>query len=210
MSSPRSSPGSASASEGLAVRVIAGEHRGRRLRTVAGPALRPTLDRVREAIFSILGDEVPGARVVDLFAGTGALGIEALSRGAAFSTFVDRDAHALGVLRENLAELRIASRAAVVRGDLPADLKRVLSAHGPFDIILADPPYRTSLARDTLAVLLTEPWFPGWRCVVVETERGEDLAASAPASVEADRRVYGDTAVLILRPAAGEQTRRDT
>jgi 16S rRNA (guanine966-N2)-methyltransferase len=191
------------------VRVIAGEHRGRRLRTLAGRDLRPTLDRVREAIFSILGDEVPDARVLDLFAGTGALGIEALSRGAASAVFVDDDPRALAILVKNLEELRIAGRATIVRGSLPAALKSVLSAQGPFDIIFADPPYRTSLARDTLAGLLTEPWFPGWRCIVVETERGEDLTRTAPASVVADRRVYGDTAVVVLRPAADGTSRRD-
>ncbi len=191
------------------MRVIAGEHGGRRLRTLAGRALRPTQDRIRESLFGVLGDEVAGARVLDLFAGSGALGIEALSRGAAAAVFVDRDPRALAVIRRNLDDLRLTDRARILRGLLPADLKRVLSAHGPFDIILADPPYRTLLARETLVGLLTEPWFPGWRRLVVETEREVDLTVVAPAGVAADRRVYGDTAVVFLRPDANSIPRRD-
>lgn len=191
--------------------MIAGEHGGRRLRTLAGRALRPTQDRIRESIFAILGDDVEGARVLDLFAGSGALGIEALSRAAASAVFVDEDPRALAVVRRNLEDLGLSGRARVARGRLPAALERVLSEHGPFDIILADPPYRTPLARETLARLLTEPWFPGWRRLVVETEREVDLTTgSAPAGVFADRRVYGDTAVVFLSPDANVVPRRES
>ena len=190
------------------MRVIAGTHRGRQLRTLPGRDVRPTLDRVRESIFGILGDEVEGAGVLDLFAGTGALGIEALSRGAAFAVFVDDDPRALRVLEQNLETLGLGERASVVRGRVPAVLgaarKSSLPLRGPVDIIFADPPYRTSLARDTVACLLSPEWFPGWRCVVVETERDEDLsdlASGGDARLDVDRRLYGDTAVAFLRPA---------
>jgi len=191
------------------VRVIAGTLRGRRLETLPGLDLRPTLDRVREAIFNILQDDVADARVLDLFAGTGALGIEALSRGAASALFVDESPSALLVLKKNLDGLGIAARGSVVRAALPAALSSQLRAAGSFDIIFADPPYRTSLAHETLASLVAAPWFPGWRCVVIETERRVDLASSdawnlsTGAVIAADRRVYGDTAVTILRPTAG-------
>jgi len=191
------------------MRVIAGTHGGRVLRTLPGRALRPTLDRVRESVFAILRDEIEGARVLDLFAGTGALGIEALSRGAASALFVDDDARALAVLRKNLDALGLADRARVVRGRVPECLrgpaKSTLPLSGPADIIFADPPYRSSLARETVACLFGSDWFPGWRCLVVETERQADLsdmASAASGAIEFDRRVYGDTAVLFARPAS--------
>jgi 16S rRNA (guanine966-N2)-methyltransferase len=189
------------------VRVIAGTRGGRKIRTLPGMALRPTLDRVRESVFGILRDEVEGAGVLDLYAGTGALGIEALSRGAASAVFVDSDARALAVLRENLAALGLEPHARIVRGRLPSLLRprneSALPLSEPIDIIFADPPYRTSLARETVACLLEPEWFPGWRCLVVETEREADLSDVAGAGLAADRRVYGDTAVTFLRPAAG-------
>ena len=193
------------------MRVIAGTHRGRSLQTLPGRDLRPTLDRVRESIFGILRDEVEGAGVLDLFAGTGALGIEALSRGADFAVFVDQDPRALQLLLKNLRTLDLESRARTLRAGIPAILraprKSSLPLPGPVDIIFADPPYRTSLARETVACLLSPEWFPGWRCLVVETERDEDLsdvASEGQAKIDVDRRVYGDTAVVFLRPASGE------
>jgi 16S rRNA (guanine(966)-N(2))-methyltransferase RsmD len=145
--------------------------------------------------------------VLDLYAGTGALGIEALSRGAASALFADSDARALRLVEENLRALDLTSRARTLRAQLPAALDRKDSLFGsePFDIILADPPYRSHLARETVARLLGPPWFPGWRCLVVETERDADLADMASDAVVADRRVYGDSAVVFFRPAAPER-----
>lgn len=193
------------------MRIVAGTHRGRPLRTPAGRDVRPTLDRVRESIFAILGDSVRGARVLDLFAGSGALGIEALSRGASEALFIDSDPRALRAVRDNLTALALTERARARRARLPAflsnppaellrggDSKSPLSITPPFDIILADPPYRSPLASETVACLITPPWFASWRCVVIETERRVDLTGEAPPDVVADRRVYGDTAVLFL------------
>jgi len=121
------------------VRVVAGSARGRRLVTPAGAATRPTADRVREATFNALAslDAVDGATVLDLFAGSGAMGIEALSRGAATATFVDRDPRALAAVRANLAATGLADRATVVR----AEAARWLSLAGRFDVAVLDPPY---------------------------------------------------------------------
>lgn len=190
----------------MPVRVIAGVLGGRRIETLRGRDVRPTLDRVREALFAILGDTVHGARVLDLFAGTGALGIEALSRGATTALFVDRDPRALGVLRRNIEALGLGERARAVRATLPAALRTRLREEAPFDIILADPPYRSSLAHETLALLVDRPWFSEWRCAVIETERETGIAGLLPPGAaercEANRRVYGDTAVVILTPRA--------
>lgn len=124
-----------------AVRVVAGSARGRRLTTPPGAATRPTADRVREATFNALGSlgAVEGAAVLDLFAGSGAMGIEALSRGAASATFVDSDARALAAVRANLDATDLAGRASVVR----ADAFRWLRGAGPFDLAVLDPPYAT-------------------------------------------------------------------
>ncbi len=189
------------------MRVIAGTHGGRILRTLPGRALRPTLDRVRESLFAILRDEIEGACVLDLFAGTGALGIEALSRGAASALFIDDDPRALALLRGNLEALDLAGRARVLRGRLPDLLRGRQKSSLPLpmsaDIIFADPPYRSSLARETALCLLEPEWFPSWRCLVVETERQADLsdiASGASGAIDIDRRVYGDTAILFARP----------
>ena len=123
------------------MRVVAGVAGGRRLATVPGRSVRPTSDRVREAVFNALVSlgAVEGATVVDLFAGSGALGVEALSRGAASATFVDHDARALAVVRANLATTGLAPAAQVVRADA---LRFLAEAPGRFDLALVDPPYR--------------------------------------------------------------------
>ena len=133
------------------MRVVAGSARGRRLAVPPGAATRPTADRVREATFNALGSlgVVEGATVLDLFAGSGAMGIEALSRGAAWATFVDRDPRALAVVRANLEETGLARRATVAR----ADAGRWLAGAGRFDLAVLDPPYATDDA--TWAQLLT-------------------------------------------------------
>ena len=120
------------------MRVIAGTCRGHRLVAPLGDRVRPTLDRVREALFNILAPEIVGAAFLDLFAGSGANGIEALSRGAAAVCFVDSHPQSLACVRKNLENTRLADRATVLNCRLPRDLRRV---SGAFDVIFADPPY---------------------------------------------------------------------
>jgi 16S rRNA (guanine966-N2)-methyltransferase len=127
------------------MRIIAGEFRGRRLRPPPDRRVRPTTDRVREAWFSIVRDAVPGARVLDLFAGSGALGIEALSRGAVHATFVEFGAASLAVLRQNLADLDLEERATVRRADALRYVAKL--EDGAFDLAFADPPYTTGQAE---------------------------------------------------------------
>ncbi|MGH2957394.1 MAG: RsmD family RNA methyltransferase [Solirubrobacterales bacterium] len=171
------------------MRVTGGELGGRRLRTPRrGAELRPTSDRVREAIFSILGD-VSGARVLDLFCGTGALGIEALSRGAASVVMVDTKPAAA---RRNAQELGLGERAEVVRADAARFLRG--AEQGAFDLVLCDPPYRLAdrLARE-LDPLIRRTLAPGGR-VVVESSPERPLPVALP--VVRERR-YGDTLVVI-------------
>ena len=133
------------------MRVIGGHDRGRRLRAPRGLATRPTADRVRVTLFDVLGPAVAGARVLDLFAGTGAVGIEALSRGAARVVLVERDQSALRALRANLTALGAPRAAArVMAGDVLRLLPELGAQEGPFDLVFLDPPYATALAARTL------------------------------------------------------------
>lgn len=127
------------------MRIIAGEFRGRRLPAPPDSRVRPTADRVREAWFSILGDAIPGARVLDLFAGSGALGLEALSRGAAHATFVELSARSIKALHANVAALDVADRATIHRGDVLRFVARL--PERAFDVAFADPPYTTDQAE---------------------------------------------------------------
>ncbi len=176
------------------MRLIAGDLRGRALVAPRGAATRPTSDRVREALFSIIGD-VGGLRVLDLYAGTGALGIEALSRGAAYATFVEHAREPLRALRRNLRDLGIEQKSRV----LPVRVERLRGARSllgeSFDIVFVDPPYRAlrdEKVVDDLGRLFSEIR-PGARVVV---EHARSLAAPEFSGLALDdRRSYGDTAL---------------
>ena len=132
------------------MRVITGSARGRRLKELEGMETRPTTDRVKEGLFSAIQFEIEGRKVLDLFAGTGQLGIECLSRGAASAVFVDRRADAVKLIRENLKLTELADRARVVAGDSMEFLK---SLKERFDIVLLDPPYAAGLLEPAIAHL---------------------------------------------------------
>jgi 16S rRNA (guanine966-N2)-methyltransferase len=177
---------------GLVMRVVAGRYGGRRLVAPAGGATRPTSDRVREALFSVLGPGVQGARVLDLYAGSGALGIEALSRGAAAVVFVDRSPRVAAAIRANLDALEI--DAEVLRMEARAALRTALVRAGAYDLVFLDPPYRraAALGRE-LSEALSAVLAPGAR-VVSESDRREPLELALPL---ADERRYGDTLIRI-------------
>lgn len=182
--------------EGRALRVIAGRLGGRRLSAPRGRTTRPTADRVREALFSMLGG-IDGASVLDLFAGSGALGIEALSRGAEHALFVERDAAAVATLRGNLAQLGLEDSEARVRvGDALSALRAARRAGETYDLVFVDPPY--SQARELergLSALLPALLAPDAR-VVVESDRRAPV--ELPLDVE-QRKRYGDTTITIHR-----------
>ncbi len=175
------------------MRVVAGDLRGRRIESPSGDATRPTTDKVREAVFNALGslDVVDGATVVDAFAGTGAMGIEALSRGAAHCTFIEKDRDALQVLKRNIATLGLADRSSVVSVDAIA----ALAQHGDCDLFIADPPYGFSDWSSVLRHVTAS-------VVVLESDR--DIAeVDGWETVRAKK--YGRTHVAFLQPA-GEQS----
>jgi 16S rRNA (guanine966-N2)-methyltransferase len=173
------------------VRVVAGTHRGRRLTAPPGRSTRPTSDRVREALFSILGDAVEGATVLDLFAGSGALGIEALSRGASEATFVDSDGPAADAIRRNLAELGLHGR--VHRRDAFAWLD---AAHPPYDLVFADPPYSSAGRTAGRLSELLPPLLRETSLTVTESDKRDPLILTMPL---VDERTYGDTRIAIHR-----------
>ena len=184
-----------------AVRIVGGSLRGRRLRAPAGARVRPTGERVREALFDILihsgmSRPIAGARVVDLFAGTGALGLEALSRGAAHLTAVESEADVRGVLRANVEALGCTDRATV----LAADATHLPLAITASDLALLDPPYRTGLAVPALAALVGGGWLADAATVVVEHAVDDPFEPPATLAVR-DRRRYGRTGLTFLSPA---------
>ncbi len=177
---------------GRLVRVVAGAYGGRRLVAPPGDATRPTSDRVREALFSVLGPAIAGARVLDLFAGSGALGIEALSRGAASAVFVDRAPAAIKAIRANLEALGMEGD--VRRLEARAALRMASARAEAYDLVFLDPPYKRAaeLGRD-LSDALPAVLAPGAR-VVSESDRREPLELALALT---DERRYGDTVIRI-------------
>ena len=172
------------------MRVVAGAFGGRRLQAPVGQATRPTADRVREAVFSILGS-MEGLRVLDLFAGSGALGIEALSRGAAEAVLVDSAPGAVAAVRRNLAEL--GAEAQVLRQDA---LRWLAGAEGEYDLVFADPPYdQAARLGGPLSELLPAVLSDHAR-IVTESDKRAPLSLALPLITE---RVYGDTRVAVHR-----------
>ncbi len=184
------------------MRITAGVHRSRQLVAPKGTATRPTSDRVREALFSILGARgvIAGQKVLDLYAGTGALGLEALSRGADRATFVESDREALACLRKNVETLGETSRAVVVASRAERAISRVV---GPFDLVLCDPPYaHVADAAKTLAAIASGSTLAAGAIVVLE-----HASRDAPPTIEGlslvERRTYGDTALAIYELSPG-------
>jgi 16S rRNA (guanine966-N2)-methyltransferase len=181
------------------MRIVGGRLRGRALAAPKSRAIRPTADRLREALFNILihayGDPVTGARVLDLFAGTGALGIEAISRGAEFALFVDAGAEARGLLRENVAALGLGGSTRVFR----RDATKLGDAYPvePFSLAFLDPPYGLGLAEKALTSARAGGWLTPDALIVVEEAVG---ASSAPDGfAEMERRTYDATEFIFLR-----------
>jgi 16S rRNA (guanine966-N2)-methyltransferase len=176
------------------MRIIAGEFKGRRLAAVKG-RIRPTSDKVREAVFSILGPAVLDARVLDLFAGTGALTLEALSRGAAEAVLVEENGAALGVLRQNLETLGIRERVRVLALPVPAAIRKLAARETQFSLIFLDPPYGRGLALNTLETLQNSGLLQPAVRIVAEHSHREALPEQVGRLMLIQSRRYGDTQV---------------
>jgi 16S rRNA (guanine966-N2)-methyltransferase len=184
------------------MRVVAGVAKGIRLAPVPR-GVRPVSDMAREGLFSSLGPAVAGARVLDLYAGSGALGIEALSRGAEEAVLVERNRAALSTIRENLRRTRLAERAVVVGVDVRAFVTRDDKNGAPFDLVLIDPPYETGGAElDGVLATLAGGWLAteGWTVALTRGRRSSTPVI--PVHWSAARRLeYGDSLVLLFREA---------
>lgn len=181
------------------MRVIAGIAKGRRLVAPKGTDTRPTSDRVKEAIFNIIGPEVTDANVLDVFAGTGNLGIEALSRGAKEAYFIDSSTTAIGALNKNLEATGLKERAVVIKADAEKALKRLAKEARKFDLIFLDPPYRISvLFLDAILFILASDLLVSEGLLILESDSRSEVRAVEGLQVESTR-IYGDTAVTFYR-----------
>jgi 16S rRNA (guanine966-N2)-methyltransferase len=181
------------------MRIVGGQHRGRTLAAPRTRDIRPTSDRLRESLFNILahgyGDPVTGARVLDLFAGTGALGLEAMSRGAAFALLVDDGAEARALIRENVEALGLGGATRIFRRD--ATKLGDVHPNEPFSLVFLDPPYGKGLAERALDSALAGGWLTQDALIVVEETKG--VFVTPEGFEEIERRDYDDTEIAFLR-----------
>ncbi len=189
------------------MRVIAGSARGRKLQVPSGMRLRPTADRVKEALFSIIisrEGSLEGKRVLDLCAGTGSLGIEALSRGAAEALFVDNHRESVELITRNIQLAGCSGTGRVLARDVMAALRDLESCGEPFQLVFLDPPYRQGLTARFLQTLGCSRLLDETALVVAEIATGEELAESFGILHECDRRRYGDTTVALFKVQGSE------
>jgi 16S rRNA (guanine966-N2)-methyltransferase len=184
------------------MRITGGRLRGRRLASIGGASIRPTSDKVREAVFSMVGQDLTGWVVLDLFAGTGSLGIEAISRGASSAVFVENARDALRVLRRNLDLCSVleSGAAVVLEWDIRAGIPwrhRVMK--GPFDLVFLDPPYREPVRFGVLKDLAASPHLSGGARIVAESSKKETMPEEIGRLKMYDTRTYGDTRIALYK-----------
>jgi 16S rRNA (guanine966-N2)-methyltransferase len=187
------------------MRIVGGQFKGRAIAAPAGRDTRPTGDRAREAVFNILthapwSSGLEGRRVMDLFAGSGALGLEAMSRGATFALFVETDAAARGAIRDNVETLGLFGTTRIHRRDATDLGLKPAGLGDPFDLVFADPPYGKGLGEAALAKLAPGGWITDDALIVLEV--GAEETPTLPAFETLDTRDYGAAKVLFLRPKA--------
>ncbi len=180
------------------MRVISGTLRGKKLHPFQGKGIRPTSDRTREAIFNILSDRVPDAIVLDLFAGSGALGIEALSRGADMATFIDMAPAAVSLLDKNLRACFLENRTHIIPWDIEQNLDCLQSHDRPYTLIFIDPPYHKGLLLPTLSHLKKCKALAPGACLVLEHGAVDELPLAIADFRRMDQRRYGKTLVSFL------------
>jgi 16S rRNA (guanine966-N2)-methyltransferase len=180
------------------MRIIAGKYRGRRLRAPRGRRIRPTSDRIRESLFNIIGNDICGHQIVDIYAGTGALGIEALSRGAQHAVFIDNHPLSLDCVRANIAPLNNADQWDIIRWDAGSSLRCLTGLDRRFGYAFIDPPYNKGLAAKTLRNLLACDVMAPGGLIVLEHHHLEKLEALDPRLILWDQRHYGKTLVSFL------------
>lgn len=182
----------------MTIRIIGGELKGRKLITVSGIKTRPTADRVRESIFNILGDSVRGARILDLYAGTGAMGIEALSRGAEFALFADDHNAALSALEKNIKTCLLQNRVNTIKWNILKNLNFIRSYKNGFNLVFIDPPYNKNMIQPTLSNLATSQCLENNAQLTIEHSPLEPVPENLPGFKISSQRRYGKTLVSFL------------
>jgi 16S rRNA (guanine966-N2)-methyltransferase len=180
------------------LRIIGGQLRGKKLNPVRTAAVRPTSDRLREAVFNILAGSIEGTVVLDLFAGTGALGIEALSRGSRKAVFIDHSRDAVALISRNLRLCRLENRSSVIRWDITKNLNCLHRDDQPYDLVFLDPPYDRGLIVPTLQILCRDRLLGSGAHLVVEHTASEGFSSAPESLLIADTRKYGKTLVSFL------------
>jgi 16S rRNA (guanine966-N2)-methyltransferase len=181
------------------LRIIGGSRRGKKLYRPKGLSIRPTADRVRESIFNIIHRQITGASVLDLFAGTGAMGLEALSRGATCAAFIDNHPAALALIEKNIEICRWRQQTKTIRWDIRQNLNCIKSPPVLYDLVFIDPPYRLKIATTTLAHLNRAQVLTGSAIIIVEHARTDPINDDIDAFLLEDQRPYGKTLVSFLR-----------
>jgi len=182
------------------LRVIAGTAKKRRLKSPGNLPVRPTADRVKESLFNILTPRIPGCIFADLFAGTGGVGIEALSRGAGKVLFVEKDPRVVRLMTQNISLTGLNNGAEIMPGDVEQALRRAAQRHEKFDIIFADPPYRQGLAAMVLNTLAKYPVWQVNTMIILESDANDELPEDTGVFALWRREKYGDTALSFYRP----------
>lgn len=181
------------------MRVVAGEYGGRRLNAVPGRKTRPTTDKVKEALFSSIGPYFDGGRCLDLFAGSGGLGIEAVSRGMDHAVMVDRQYAAITVIRKNIAVTKQPAKFTVLKNDANRALKALAQEGQQFDLVLLDPPYAKQKILQNMATMVDTGLLKSNALVVAETNKEADLPDDAPGFTLSRRHHYGITVLTVYR-----------
>jgi 16S rRNA (guanine966-N2)-methyltransferase len=189
------------------MRIISGTLKGRKLFAPTGMSLRPTSDRVKESLFNILGNEVKGKIVLDLFAGTGNIGLEALSRGAKRVVFVEKDEDAFRCLRRNLTLCGMENRSDILRKDVFDAIDRLGGKKELFDLLFMDPPYERGLIQKTLRYVIQNKVYHDGSLLILEHNRRESLTDLPAAFKQVRQRKTGDTLISFLCPSSSPSLR---
>ncbi|AHV97296.1 16S rRNA (guanine(966)-N(2))-methyltransferase RsmD [Paenibacillus sabinae] len=188
------------------MRVVSGTAKGRPLKSVPGTGTRPTTDKVKEAIFSMIGPYFDGGDCLDLFAGTGGLGIEALSRGIGSAVFIDKEPKSIDTVRENLKTAKLEEQAEVYRNDANKALVALEKRGRRFDLVFLDPPYRHKFGDELMAMMIDKGLLREGAVIVLEHESGYEYPELIPGFIRMRHAVYGETAVSIYRYEPGAET----
>ncbi|WP_048602540.1 16S rRNA (guanine(966)-N(2))-methyltransferase RsmD [Rubeoparvulum massiliense] len=181
------------------MRIIAGTYKGRPLESVSGRSTRPTSDKVKGAIFNMLGPYFSAEKVLDLYAGTGALGLEALSRGALHITFIDQDAKAIQTIKKNIQALGVEKSCSVYRNDAQRALLFLVQQQVQFDLVFLDPPYQKQRIESDMAILWDHKLLSPFAVIVAEHDVGTTLQTNVAGLEIWKENTYGDTVVTIYR-----------